>query len=64
MINKNGWLDQTRLVEEEPHVEDYRYYLWSGPERGTVWRGMTKAAGEAFAASVGLTIDAFEGYEP
>jgi hypothetical protein len=53
-----------RLVEEVPGVpETDRYFIWNG-RPGKVWNGPTKEAGEQWALKNGITIDAFEPFEP
>jgi hypothetical protein len=57
-------LDTTRIVEEVPGVTEYRYYLWSGPERKTVFYGQNVAECEDYAEHHGLTVEEFEAFEP
>ena len=59
----NAYLNETRLVEEVPGMEEScKYFLWH--KRGVVWRGPSKTAGEKWAADNSISIDRFEPFEP
>lgn len=59
----NSFLDQTRLVEEVPGIDErFKYFIWH--DHKTVWHGPSKAAGEAWAKENNITIEVFEPFEP
>lgn len=63
MSNNTDYLKKTRLVEEVPGIDpDEKYFIWHNYQ--TVWKGPSKAAGEAWAAQNGITIEQFEAWEP
>lgn len=56
---------KTRLVEDVPDLPaNERFYLWSGAERKTVWKGRSMAEGREWAADNSITIDVEEPFEP
>lgn len=52
------------LIEEVPGIAEYRWFLWERRGAGMLWKGDSKADGQAWAKKNGKTIDEVEHFEP